>query len=94
MSNIEFWTRNIERKSFKINGFINNYPDFIIQITSSKTIILEAKGYHLDAEIKINFGKLWTEKAGNNHRYYMVYEKLEVEDTYKLDDFLHFMKET
>ncbi len=93
MSNIEFWTRNIERKGFKINGFINHYPDFIIQTTSGKTIILETKGDHLDAESKINLGKLWAEKAGNNYRYCMVYEKREVEDAYKLDDFLHFMKE-
>ncbi len=93
MPNIEFWTRNIERKGFKINGFINHYPDFIIHTTSGKTIILETKGDHLDAESKINLGKLWAEKAGNDYRYYMVYEKREVEDAYTLNQFLDFMKE-
>ena len=93
MPNIEFWTRNIERKGFKINGFINHYPDFIIHTTSGKTIILETKGDHLDAESKINLGKLWAEKAGNDYRYYMVYEKREVENAFTLNQFLDFMKE-
>ena len=30
MGNIAFWTRNLERKGFRINGFVNHYPDFII----------------------------------------------------------------
>jgi type III restriction enzyme len=93
MPNIEFWTRNIDRKGFKINGFINHYPDFIIQTIKGKTIILETKGDHLDAESKINLGKLWAEKAGNNYRYYLVYEKRDVNGTYKLDEFLNFIKE-
>ena len=56
MSNIALWTRNIERKGFRINGFINHYPDFIIHTKSGKTIILETKGDHLDAEQKIRLG--------------------------------------
>lgn len=27
MSNITFWSRNTDRKGFRINGFINHYPD-------------------------------------------------------------------
>ncbi|MDP3831685.1 MAG: DEAD/DEAH box helicase family protein, partial [Ignavibacteriaceae bacterium] len=34
MPNIAFWTRNIERIRFRINGFINHYTDFIIQTKS------------------------------------------------------------
>ena len=88
MSNIAFWTRNIEKKGFRINGFINHYPDFIIQTKSGKTIVLETKGDHLDAESKIKLGNVWANKAGNNYRYFMVYEKREVENAYKLDTFL------
>ena len=93
MKNIVFWTRNIERKGFRINGFINHYPDFIIQTKSGKTILLETKGDHLDAEQKIRLGSLWVGKAGNKFRYFMVYEKRTVEGAYKLDDFLNIIKD-
>ena len=92
MSNIAFWTRNIERKGYCINGFINHYPDFIIQTKSGKTILLETKGDHLDAEQKIKLGELWKSKAGNNFRYFMVYERRTVDGAYKLEDFLNIIK--
>ncbi|MCK9425779.1 MAG: DEAD/DEAH box helicase family protein [Ignavibacteriaceae bacterium] len=93
MANIAFWTRNIERKGFRINGFINHYPDFIIQTKSGKTILLETKGDHLDAEQKIRLGGFWASKAGNNYRYFMVYERRTVDGAYKLEDFLNIIKD-
>ncbi len=93
MTNIAFWTRNLERKGFRINGFVNHYPDFIIQTKSGKTILLETKGDHLDAEQKIRLGRHWAGKAGNNYRYFMVYEKRTVDGAYKLEDFLNIMKD-
>ena len=93
MPNIAFWHRNIEYKGFRINGFINHFPDFIIQTKSGKTILLETKGDHLDAEQKIRLGDLWKSKAGNNYRYFMVYERRTVDNAYKLDDFLKLMKD-
>ncbi len=93
MPNIAFWTRNIEKKGFRINGFINHYPDFIIQTKSGKTLILETKGDHLDAEQKIRLGGLWANKAGNNYRYFMVYERRTVDGAYKLEDFLNIIKD-
>jgi len=93
MNNIAFWTRNIERKGFRMNGFINHYPDFIIQTKSGKTILLETKGDHLDAEQKIRLGGQWANKAGNNYRYFMVYDKRTVVGAYKLDDFLNIIKD-
>lgn len=92
MPNIAFWTRNLERKGFRINGFVNHYPDFIIQTKSGKTLLLETKGDHLDAEQKIRLGRLWAGKAGNNYRYFMVYERRTVDDAYKLEDFLQMIK--
>lgn len=92
MTNIAFWTRNIERKGFRINGFINHYPDFIIQTKSGKTVLLETKGDHLDAEQKIRLGNLWASKAGNNYRYFMVYERRTVDGAYKLEDFINICK--
>lgn len=93
MSNIAFWTRNIERRGFRINGFVNHYPDFIIQTKSGKTLLLETKGDHLDAEPKIRLGRFWVNKAGNNFRYFMVYEKRNVEGAYNLEEFLNIIKE-
>jgi len=93
MPNIAFWTRNIEKKGFRINGFVNHYPDFIIQTKSGKTIVLETKGDHLDAEQKIRLGGLWASKAGNDYRYFMVYERRTVDNAYKLEDFLKLIKE-
>jgi len=93
MGNIAFWTRNIERKGFRLNGFINHYPDFIIQTKSGKTILLETKGDHLDAEQKIKLGDLWKSKAGNNFRYFMVYERRTVDGAYKLEDFLNIIRD-
>jgi type III restriction enzyme len=93
MNNIAFWTRNLERKGFRINGFINHFPDFIICTKSGKTILLETKGDHLDAEQKIRLGRLWAGKAGNNYRYFMVYERRTVDQAYKLEDFLNIIKD-
>ena len=93
MSNIAFWTRNIEKRGFKINGFINHYPDFIIQSKSGKTIVLETKGDHLDAEQKISLGSLWASAAGNNYKYFMVYERRTVDGAYKLDEFINLMRD-
>ena len=92
MTNIAFWTRNIDRRGFRINGFLNHYPDFIIQTKSGKTILLETKGDHLDAEQKIRLGAQWATKAGNNYRYFMVYERRTVDGAHKLEDFINTMR--
>jgi type III restriction enzyme len=97
MQNIAFWTRNIERKGFRINGFVNHYPDFIIQTKSGKTILLETKGDHLDgsdSEAKVRLGEMWSNKAGSTkYKYFMVYEKKGVEGAKKLEDFLNIIKD-
>ncbi|MBB5624112.1 type III restriction enzyme [Pedobacter cryoconitis] len=97
MTNIAFWTRNIERKGFKINGYINHYPDFIIQTKSGKTILLETKGDHLDGSDsakKVRLGNLWSGKSDNTlFKYFMVYENKGVDGAYKLEDFRNIIKE-
>jgi len=74
MTNISFCSRNMDRRGVRIIGFINHYPDFIIKTKRGKTIILETKGDHLDAEQKIRLRAFWASKAGNDFRYFMVYE--------------------
>lgn len=93
MENVEFWTRNREKKDFCINGFINHYPDFIIKTKNGKVVLLETKGDHLDAEKKIKLGNLWASKAGNNFRYCLVYKDRRVEHAYTKDAFLELIRE-
>lgn len=88
MDNIAFWTRNGQRSGFRINGFINHYPDFIIRTKSGKTIVLETKGDHLNADQKIRLGNLWRSKAGDQFGYFMVYQTKICEGAYTKDDFL------
>lgn len=92
MENVEFWTRNREKKDFCINGFINHYPDFIIKTKKGKIILLETKGDHLDAEKKIKLGNLWASKAGNQFRYCLVYKERRVEHAYTKDEFLELIR--
>lgn len=91
--NVKFWTRNPERTGFKINGFINHYPDFIIQTKKGNIIILETKGDHLDAADKIMLGNMWANKAGAGFKYFLVYNDREVDGAYTKSDFLSKIKE-
>jgi type III restriction enzyme len=77
LPNIRWWHRNISRQGFCINGFINHYPDILIQTASGKLILAETKGEHLkndDSRAKIALGKAWRTAAGNQYRYYMVFK--------------------
>ena len=46
----------MKEKGLELMVLLNHYPDFIIQTKSGKTILLETKGDHLDAEQKIRLG--------------------------------------
>jgi type III restriction enzyme len=96
LPNVLFWTKNLESKQFKINGFINHYPDFIIQTAKGNSILLETKGDdrdNSDSQKKINLGKAWEQKAGSKFKYFMVFNSREVEGAYKLDEFLKVIRE-
>ncbi len=93
MDNIEWWTRNREKKDFYINGFINHYPDFIIKSKKGNIILLETKGDHLDAADKIELGRLWESKVGSKYKYFLVYDVRTVEGTFTKDEFLSIIKE-
>lgn len=89
-SNIEFWHRNLERgKGFYINGYkANHYPDFIMRTKSGKTILIEAKGDHLDntdSEAKCRLGSEWEKLAGPDFAYFMIFDKKEVAGSFTLD---------
>ena len=92
LDSVEWWTRNVDRRGFCINGFINHYPDFIIKTKKGKMILLETKGDHLEAEKKIRLGELWAKKAGNDYRYCLVYRERRVEGAYTKSEFLELMR--
>ena len=92
LDNVEWWTRNVEKRGFFINGFINHYPDFIIKTKKGKVILLETKGDHLDATKKITLGNMWANKAGSEYRYCLVYNTRQVEGAYTKDAFINFLK--
>ncbi len=91
--NVTWWHRNLERRGFCLNGWLNHYPDFIVRLDSGKIILLEAKGKHLkndESREKILLGREWQARAGENFSYCMVFdvEKLDAPNSYSLGEFL------
>ncbi len=94
LPNVEWWHRNPSRgEGFEINGVTNHYPDFIIKTTSGKIIMLETKGDHLIATKKIKLGNNWAQNAGKQFKYFLVYDKLQVEGSKTKEQFLDLMKD-
>ena len=99
LKSVKWWHRNIERKEFYINGFINHYPDFIVYTQSGNIILLEIKGSFLnsndESRDKAELGRLWQAHAGKNYRYYMVSSERTTSNPYAvaLDDLLGYIKE-
>lgn len=78
LPNVRWWHRNISRQGFCINGFINHYPDLIIRTEKGKIICAETKGEHLkneNSQEKIELGAAWSNHAGSQFRYYMVFKE-------------------
>jgi type III restriction enzyme len=92
LENLQWWHRNLSRgKGFRINGFLNHYPDFILRTKSGKTVALETKGDdrdNTDSELKLKLGKLWESKAGAAFKYMMVFDNNPIEGAERLADAL------
>lgn len=89
LENIVFWHKIIEKKGFRLNGFLNHYPDFLLLTKSGKILLVESKGDNLDnsdSVRKLRLAQLWASKAGNNYRYFMVFDNSPIENAHKLDD--------
>lgn len=88
LDNILFWHKIIERKGFCINGFLNHYPDFLVRTKNGRTLLIEAKGDdrdNSDSARKLKLGQAWASKAGNEFRYFMVFDTNPIENAYRLD---------
>lgn len=97
LDNVLFWHRNLEKgKGFALNGFdSNHYPDFIVFTNRGSLILIETKGDHLDnddSRAKIALGKKWAEKAGDSFKYFMVFQKKDVPNTYNAQSIMDIMK--
>lgn len=90
LDSVRFWHRNLERGAgFYINGYINQYPDFIVRLKSGKTILIEAKGDDRDnsnTRAKIDLGRTWASKAGEQYRYFMVFDKQQMDGAVTLTE--------
>lgn len=95
LENVRFWHRNPSRMGFCINGYINHYPDFIVQLKSGIIVILEPKGDDRDnsnTRTKIELGKTWAHKAGEQYRYFMVFDKQQMEGAVTLKELLQRLR--
>ncbi len=98
LDNVKWWHRIIDRKGFRLNGFINHYPDFMVMTKSGKLVLIEYKGDdrdNSDSERKLKLGRWWQMKAGDNYRYFMVFKNREfgIDGAYTMDQFMEIMRE-
>lgn len=97
LNNIAFWHRNFEKgKGFRINGFINHYPDFIVVTKNGKVLLIETKGDdrdNSDSEQKIRLGNKWMAKAGNNFKYFMVFDTRQLPGAYRLNEAVNLISQ-
>ena len=97
LENVLFWHRNPERGvGFGISGYINHYPDFIVRLKSGMTILIETKGDQLDnsdSRNKVELGTTWANKAGEQYRYFMVFNKQQVDGAITVRELLERLKE-
>lgn len=97
LPNVKWWHRNMSRKGFAINGFVNHYPDFIVMTKSGKIVLIETKGDHLDNEAnrkKLELSRTWQSLAGEQFRYYMVFQQTapDLKGAYTFDGFKDILK--
>lgn len=92
LENVDWWHRNLERgKGFCINAYINHYPDFIVRLKNGMIIIIETKGDdrdNSDSKRKLEIGEKWAKAAGDNYRYYMVFDKVKMDNAITVKELL------
>jgi type III restriction enzyme len=97
LDSVVFWHRNLERgHGFQLNGFINHYPDFIVKMKNGKIVLIETKGDHLDNSDsirKIKLGEKWASKAGDNYRYFMVFDNAKLDGAKTVEELIDILKD-
>lgn len=98
LNNVKWWHRIIERKGFRLNGYMNHYPDFMVMTNSGKLVLIEYKGDdrdNSDSQRKLKLGRSWQAQCGQNYRYFMVFKNRDfgIDGAYTLDRFVEIMRE-
>lgn len=99
LDNVVWWHRIDDKRkeySFKINGFINHYPDFLILTKKNALILVEVKGEQLanpESKNKLELGKKWESLANqlglpHKFRYFMVFITKPMEGAKSLDELI------
>ena len=91
-----WWHRIIEKKGFRINAFINHYPDFIVMMKSGRIVLVEAKGDDRDngdSRTKLKLGKTWAAQAGRMFKYYMTFDHNSIDGAYNLEEFAEVLND-
>jgi type III restriction enzyme len=100
LNNVRWWHRNIAKQEFRINGFINHYPDIMIMTQKGNLVLAETKGEHLkndDSRQKVELGRAWQNAAnehGKKYYYYMVFKDTDttVSGAVSMSHFLEILK--
>lgn len=98
MENVRWWHRNIDRRGFFINGFLNHYPDFLVMTKAGRLLAVETKGDFLandDSLDKLELGNQWASMAGLKYRYFMVFEhqKPQQNGAYTREEFFKLLRQ-
>ena len=96
LENVLWWHRDIAKKGFCLNGFINHYPDFVVKMKSGVVVLVEYKGDdrdNSDSRQKLELGKIWEAQAGaDKFSYFMVFKSNPIDGALSLDEFVATMK--
>lgn len=95
LESVERRHRNIERRWFFLNGWINTYPDFIIKMKSGKIILIETKWDdrdNSDSKAKVALWQYWANKAWDNYRYMMIFDNNKIDGAFNFDDGIDRLK--
>ena len=97
LENVKWWHRIIDRQGFKLNGYINHYPDFVVRTARGNIVLVETKGDdrdNSDSKAKVRLGRKWQELAGSGYRYFMVFDENDTgfEGAYQFSAFMDIMK--
>lgn len=94
LGSVQWWHRNISKRGFCLNGFINHYPDLILRTQAGRIVLVEPKGAHLnndDSREKNDLGRTWASLAGPDYRYFMVFQSNAPSGAYNVGPFLDIL---